>query len=219
MDVKIDTIIRSPRKTIALQIEDGKIVVKAPYLAPRFVIDRFVRKHQEWIIKAKAKLQLEAHHIKQYKDGEEFLFLGEIYHFTIGNYKTIQLKDTSLYFPKFLLFRVKKELESWYKEQALKYLIARVEHYAERMQVSYNGVSIADTKSRWGACSPDNRLEFSWRLIMAPLSVFDSVVVHELAHTLVKNHSGAFWRHVFRVKPGYKAYRQWLNHNSRKLVV
>ena len=155
--------------------------------------------------------------IKQYQDGEEFLYLGEKYPLKIGKYTRVSVTDHTLHFPQAVLFRAKKEMENWYREEALIHITKRVEWYAKRMGVNYVSVSVADTKSRWGACTHDNRLQFNWRLIMTPHAVLDSVVVHELAHTVVKNHSQDFWFHVRKVMPGYAAHRAWINHHQTEL--
>jgi predicted metal-dependent hydrolase len=155
--------------------------------------------------------------IKHYRDGEEFLFLGERYKLKIGNFTQIVISGSSLHFPRVVLFRAKKELDNWYRQQALTHITQRAEWYAARMQVKYASLSFADTKSRWGACTHDNRLQFNWRLIMTPHAVLDSVVVHELAHTLEKNHSKEFWFHVRKVMPGYSAHRAWINHHQDEL--
>ncbi|HUD44012.1 MAG TPA: SprT family zinc-dependent metalloprotease [Patescibacteria group bacterium] len=155
----------------------------------------------------------------KFQDGKEFLYLGEKYKLKIDNYKTININEGFLCFPQFMSFRIEKELDKWYRDNALEHIAQRVQYYAKRMNVEYLNISIADTKSRWGACTHDNRLQFNWRLIMTPHAVLDSVVVHELAHTLEKNHSRNFWIHVRKVLPGYTAYRQWLNHNGNKLVI
>ncbi len=157
--------------------------------------------------------------VKKYINGETFLYLGEPYTLTIGNYKAIEFKNNLLLFPQFLLFRAQKELEIWYKREALQHINKKAEWYALRMGVKYLSISVADTKSRWGACDPQNRLQFNWRLIMTPHAVLDSVVVHELAHIHERNHSLAFWLHVRRVMPGYKAHRAWINYNQEKLVI
>lgn len=148
---------------------------------------------------------------------KKLLYLGEEYTVKPEHVTKIFIQHSFLYFPQALLFRFHKELENWYKQQASTYITTRVAWYAARMHVKYLSVSIADTKSRWGACSHDNRLQFNWRLIMTPHAVLDSVVVHELAHTLEKNHSTKFWIHVHKVMPGYTAHRQWLNHHGDKL--
>ncbi len=157
--------------------------------------------------------------IKKYIEGEEFLFLGEQRKLMFGNYKSIHILNNFLFFPQFLKFRVQKELKVWYLQQSLQHIKKRVEYYAYRMNVNYGSVSVVDTKSRWGACTHDNRLQFNWRLIMVPPAVLDSVVVHELAHTMVKNHSQNFWIQVRKVMPGYSAHRAWINHHQDELVI
>lgn len=69
---------------------------------------------------------------------------------------------------------------------------------------------LRDTRGRWGSCSSDGRLMFSWRLAMAPPPVLDYVAAHEVAHLAEMNHSPAFWTVVRRLYPGYEAPRRWL---------
>ncbi len=77
-------------------------------------------------------------------------------------------------------------------------------------------VNVRDTKSRWGSCSGRGSLSFSWRLILAPDSVIDYVVAHEVAHLAEMNHGPRFWRLVERLSPGSTAPRAWLKqHRSR----
>ncbi len=75
------------------------------------------------------------------------------------------------------------------------------------------------TKSQWGSCTHDNKLQFSWRLIMTPITVLNYVVIHELAHTTQKNHSRAFWDVVRRHCPSYNRQRKWLKEHGNSLVV
>ena len=77
-------------------------------------------------------------------------------------------------------------------------------------------VTVRDTKSRWGSCSGQGSLSFSWRLILAPDPVIDYVVAHEVAHLAEMNHGPRFWRLVERLSPGSAAPRAWLKqHRSR----
>ena len=101
-----------------------------------------------------------------------------------------------------------------YKKRAQGIIARRVAHYAGIMDVDYNRITIRDQKSRWGSCSSDRNLNFSWRLILMPVEVMDYVVVHELAHLKEMNHSNAFWAEVERVLPDYKEQRQWLKDNG-----
>ena len=96
-------------------------------------------------------------------------------------------------------------------KQARILITQRVEHYAPIIGVSYNRIAIKDTKTRWGSCSRDGNLNFSFRLVLEPLELLDYVVVHELCHRLHMNHSKEFWREVERVIPDYKERRRRLN--------
>ena len=106
-----------------------------------------------------------------------------------------------------------------YKEKALKKISERVEFYAQKEGYSYGKVRITSAKKRWGSCSATNDLNFTWRLFLAPDSVLDYVVVHELAHTIHKNHSKAFWNEVERVLPNWKKQRQWLRDKGFTLTM
>ncbi len=213
------TLIRAHRSSISLQItSSGEIIVKAPYLIPSFLINNFLMDKYDWIQK---RLQHGHAHTKrkhQYLDGEEFMYLGNIVKLRFGNFREISVTDT-LNFPQFLSFRVKKELENWYMTQAKKLIQNRVVYHAKLMGTTYKKIFFSDTSSKWGSCSPDNTLQFNWRLIMAPILVIDYVVVHELVHTWEKNHGNEFWRLVAQYKPAYKQYRKWLNEHSGRLSI
>ena len=101
-----------------------------------------------------------------------------------------------------------------YKKRARGIISRRAAHYANIMGVSYGQISIRDQKSRWGSCSAEGNLNFSWRLILMPIEVMDYVVVHELAHLKELNHSPAFWAEVEAVMPDYKEQRKWLKENG-----
>lgn len=148
-----------------------------------------------------------------------FLYLGKEYILHIGNHTKIALYENRLLFPQVLLFRLEKEITTWYLQQARKVIGNQVTFYAKEMKTTYASLKFSDTTSQWGSCSRDNNLQFSWRLIMAPLLVLNYVVIHELTHTLEKNHSSNFWSKVRFHNPSYKQQIKWLQKygNSLKL--
>jgi predicted metal-dependent hydrolase len=103
---------------------------------------------------------------------------------------------------------------NWYKEKAYEKISERVEWYAKKRGFVYNKINITDANQRWGSCSPKGNLNFSWRLIMAPLSVVDYVVVHELVHLEERNHTKFFWTKVKMLIPEYEKYKKWLKENG-----
>lgn len=89
--------------------------------------------------------------------------------------------------------------------------------YAQAFERNFGKITLRDTRSRWGSCTSQGNLMYSWRLIMAPPEVLDYVAAHEVAHLLEMNHSARFWARVEQVMPGYKTPRRWLKQNGATL--
>ena len=81
---------------------------------------------------------------------------------------------------------------------------------AKRMGVSARSVGVSSAKGRWGSCSANGGIRYTFRLVYAPVEVIEYVVVHELCHLKVRNHSKAFWREVENALPDYQKKRAWL---------
>jgi predicted metal-dependent hydrolase len=92
------------------------------------------------------------------------------------------------------------------------------EREADRLGLEYTGISVRDTRSRWGSCSARGALSFSWRLVLAPAEVLEYVVVHELCHLRVHDHSPRFWRYLAQARPGYEVERRWLDEHGWELL-
>jgi len=105
----------------------------------------------------------------------------------------------------------------WYKERAGEVISRRVQEYAQKYNFMPRQVKINSARTRWGSCSSNGTLNFTWRLVMAPLEVIDYVVIHELSHLRVRDHSRKFWKVVEAVDPEYKKKRKWLRENGDKL--
>ncbi len=111
----------------------------------------------------------------------------------------------------------KNILLSWLKLEAKIILIKRVEELAKQFGFEYFRITIKDQSSVWGSCSSKKNLNFSWRLILAPVEVMDYVIIHELCHLAQMNHSRNFWALVEKYMPDYKAHRKWLDKNGKSL--
>jgi predicted metal-dependent hydrolase len=85
--------------------------------------------------------------------------------------------------------------------------------------IKYKSVRVSAATRRWGSCGVNGTLNFTWRLVMAPLRVIDSVVVHELAHIEFRNHAKDFWATVRMIMPDYDQQRKWLEEHKRLLEV
>ncbi len=220
MNIQIDKLIRAKRRTVALIIErDGTLTVRAPMRAPKYLIDQFIQQKADWIVRAQEKIKsARLPPTKLYQDGEKFLYLGASY-----DLKLVAAQRAALQFDNGFTLRhnARNKAEAlftrWYKERAFEIIAERVKQYARQFEFAPKRVKISSAKTRWGSCSHDGSLNFTWRLVMAPLDVIDYVVLHELAHLRVKNHSPKFWKAVEEIFPEYKKQRKWLRENGERL--
>ncbi|WP_264211193.1 M48 family metallopeptidase [Leisingera thetidis] len=108
-------------------------------------------------------------------------------------------------------------LQRYLKELARNRLAEASDFYAARLGRGYSRLTLRDTRSRWGSCTADGGLMYSWRLILAPPAVLRYVAAHEVAHLQEMNHSPAFWAVVERLYGRYEAPRGWLRENGASL--
>ena len=109
---------------------------------------------------------------------------------------------------------IRSLLEHWYRSLAEKRLGEKTVRLAGVIGVNPASVTVKNYKSRWGSCSTKGDISYNWRIILAPHSIVDYVVVHELCHMLEHNHSSKYWKHVERHVPNWRECRQWLKHNE-----
>ena len=105
-------------------------------------------------------------------------------------------------------------LKGWLKARARDRLVEASDRHAARLGRRYARITLRDTRSRWGSCTADGGLMFSWRLILCPPEVLDYVAAHEVAHLAEMNHSPAFWAVVQRLYGDWQAPRRWLREHG-----
>jgi predicted metal-dependent hydrolase len=222
MTIQIDKIIRSRRKSIYLSVDtDAKLTVKAPLRCSNRAIREAVEKHQDWIIKkmALARSHYKPSNPKKYVSGERFLHLGNEYVLVIADSSNVPLTFDN---NRFVLAAnrtadARQLFIDFYTKEASMVITDRLNLYSGITGIKCRKVNISNAKTRWGSCSYNGNLHFGWNLIMAPMQVIDYVVVHELIHIKVKNHSPEFWHRVSEFIPEYKLCRKWLKENQNLL--
>lgn len=222
MSASVDQVIRSRRKTIAILVQhDGKVIVRAPLRAPERLINAFIESKSGWIEAKKAvALQQVALPSRCFTSGEKFWLLGaQISLRVVENQKMALTLQNEFLLSKKHQIHALAIFEKWYKARALKVLSDRVNFFAAQYGFHYEKIRISSARTRWGSCSSRGVLSFTWRLVMAPLAVVDYVVIHELAHLKIKNHSALFWAEVGSLMPAYKTNRDWLKKNGRLLTL
>ncbi|MGV8050027.1 MAG: M48 family metallopeptidase [Anaerolineaceae bacterium] len=220
---KADEIIYSCRKHLAISVlPGGRVLVRAPLRTSPARIEAFLNEQSDWIDQARVKMSKVALPSApyQFQEGELIWFLGKQYPLHL-----VESVPGSLSFEPgkgFLLergqhARAAKLLTSFYKEETRRRVTTLVKKYAQSEGFRPTGIRITSAKTRWGSCSAKNSLNFSYRLVMTPPDCLEYVVVHELVHTRVRNHSGQFWGQVQQILPDYKQQRRWLKQNGIRL--
>lgn len=220
VNIKINKIERSKRKTVALLVNlDSTLTIKALFYLPTNEIDKVVAKKHNWIIEKVKQAQCKPNPvIREFVNGESFLYLGKSYRLKINNSSRVSLGD-HLFFPKTKKENIREELIDWYKQEATRKLASRVKWYTKKIGINSSYLKLSSAQKRWGSCGRNNVLSFNWRLVMAPLKVLDYVVVHELTHIEHKNHSTKYWTKVRTILPNYKQAKDWLRENGHTLNI
>lgn len=222
MPIQIDTLIRSNRRTVALILErDGSLTVRAPKRTAMRDIQNFIHEKADWIERSREKLKaIVTVPKKEFADGETFLFLGKDYELRLIPHQRQTLHfDSGFTLKASARPRGEAVFTQWYRSQALTIFTERVTYYATLHGFSPKQVKVNSAKTRWGSCSTNGTINFTWRLVMAPIDVIDYVVIHELVHLRIKNHSQKFWQAVAQLCPEYKSHKKWLRDHGEKLTL
>lgn len=110
-----------------------------------------------------------------------------------------------------------RRIGDYLKRLARAELVAAVDRHAAALGVSVGRITVKDTTSRWGSCSANGDLSFSWRLILAPPYVLDYLAAHEVAHRREMNHGPRYWANVERLFPDYERAEAWLKAHGATL--
>jgi predicted metal-dependent hydrolase len=209
-------LIRSKRKTLSLQINnDAELIVRAPNRLSVKKIEQFIDEKSTWINQKIQTVRAKIITQRKYITGEYFLYLGEEFPLIINPKKSHKLDFDGV---NFQTTQANKTIFlAWYKSAFKKIALPRLDYYAKTHQLTYQKVRLKTQKTLWGSCSGVNNINLNYLLIMAPIAVIDYVIVHELAHTIHKNHSPDFWQLVVQILPNYKTSKRWLRENTHRL--
>jgi len=223
------TLIRSRkrRKTMSIIVNrEGQVVVRVPDGVSLSEIEAFVRQKRAWINRKITTFQTGSFPPVPdlFLTGKQVLYLGDAYPLSMDRNVNGDAKDALYWNGE--AFRVvcrepiggKNLLIRWYVRQAEAFLPGRMAQHAERMGVSPKNLRVSSARFRWGSCSTRQCISLSWRLMMAPVAVIDSVIIHELAHLREMNHSTRFWSFVRTYCPEYDRHKRWLNEEGRYLM-
>ncbi len=222
-------IVRSRRATADIIIErDGSILVRAPEWADDAQIESIVQAKQFWIYQSLAEWRdMNATRVlREYKNGEGFLYLGRAYrlHLVTDQAEPLMLKSGRFCLRRDLVDQgevaaAKAAFKDYYVARGRERIPERVAYYAPKAGVRPTWVDVRELGNRWASCSPSGDLAFHWKCMMAPLTILDYIVVHELCHLHHRDHTDAFWNEVDKVLPQYRERKEWLRRSGAGLEV
>lgn len=210
------------RRTIAFTVDENGLSVHAPWKSSQRRIDNAIEEAADWILK---KLEVWSRHETRqltWRDGTELEYLGAPLRLEVIAQPI--LMPAVLVDPARLRVtvadaagetRIRDAVISWYRRHALRNFADRIACYAPLMGVRTSRLALSGAQGRWGSCNAKAEVRLNWRLIQAPQSVIDYVVVHELAHLIEMNHSKRFWRIVERSFAGHLEAREHLDRRGR----
>jgi predicted metal-dependent hydrolase len=218
---------KNRKRTMTILIKpDGTVEMRVPYKTLQRDVDAFFKEKSPWVQKKlmerEKRVEGETAQPKQFITGEIFFYLGERYPLEICNMNGSRAPSLSLSYGMFLLDEksageAQAIFIKWYKKRAKELFAERVYHYSRQLSFFPEDIRITSAQYRYGSCSARNNLSFSWRLMLAPLPVIDYIIIHELTHIKVKNHSKKFWESVGASMPDFRTHKRWLKEHGYSL--
>lgn len=213
------------KKTVSFQVERGLVKVLAPKHLEKVKLDKIIKSKSKWIKNKLSKVdEILPYRKKDYVSGEDFMYLGKHYKLKVikgGKYK-VKLSD------KYLTLtikshtkdeKIKRLLKNWYLENADKYLKEITSELSLKNNLNFKSVKVRNYRSRWGSCSSIGNIFYNWKIIMAPKKVINYIVLHELAHTKIHNHSPKFWIYLKSICEDINYSKKWLIINRNLLEI
>ena len=226
------TLKRSRRNSLGLTVErDGTVIVRAPLDLDHEEIERFVSQKRLWIEQKLAKKAsvMGERPKREFVNGQGFLYLGKSYRLRyienssegkkLKPRRGQQLRLRHGYFELDIKQKAnaRRHFISWYKEKTEDKLKERIPRYDKRIGGQVQKFGVSNLGHRWASYSRNGTIHFNWRSVMAPIWVFDYILVHEMAHMIERPHSKKFWQLVSRVMPDYGEHERWLAENGPEL--
>jgi len=212
VDITLRRSARSKRFSLRVSRLDGRVTLSLPLRAREAEAMAFARSQEGWLRAALARMALPA----AVGIGTVLPVEGRMLEIVPGAGRGVRVEGAALVVPGDPGLAGAR-VAGFLKAQARGRLVAASDHYASALGVRFSGVTLRDTRSRWGSCSAAGGLMYSWRLILAPPTVLSYVAAHEVAHLVQMNHSAAFWAVVAQVYPGWQAERGWLHAQGQAL--
>ena len=227
-------LVRARRRTIGMLVGPDGLEVRAPRWVGLREIEAALQEKADWIVRKLAEVRdLKRRQMEQaidWREGATFPYLGQPVRLSLGPPPAqpdggrsrppcwvVSPGESVLYLglpPQAQTAQVRDAVQSWLMRQARAHFTERLNHFAAQAGVCWTALALSGARTRWGSASADGRIRLNWRLMHLKPALIDYVVVHELSHLKVMNHSPSFWDAVGRVMPDYSTLRKELREHA-----
>jgi predicted metal-dependent hydrolase len=222
--------VRARRRTIGMLVGPDGLEVRAPRWVGMAEIESTLREKSDWIVRKLEEMRQQQAQQAQaqiaWAEGATFPYLGQAVRIRLGPSawsegagavlepgEPLQGKEACLHIGLPMTAtpeQIRDATQAWLMRQARRVFQERLNHFAPQLGVTWTRLSLSSASTRWGSASANGSIRLNWRLIHHRLDVLDYVVVHELSHLQVMDHSPRFWDTVKTVLPDYAQRRATL---------
>lgn len=215
-------ILRSKRKTLALYIKHKKVLVRCPLRASKAEVEEFINSNQAWIesrlyeesLRDKEALRIENRAKIFYRARERTIVFKE------GRKQRVMVVGDQFIIQGHKLTSAKAQIqvEDFLIDKASEYILPRARGLARHLGVEHKitEIKLRKTKSKWGHCTSTGILQYNWLIMLAPYSIIDYMITHEVCHLLHMDHSQRFWNRVTSICPDCDHYISWLKDHEHR---
>jgi predicted metal-dependent hydrolase len=211
IDVTLRNSVRAKRLSLRVSRLDGRVTLTLPKRTPEREGIAFLRSKENWLRGHLVQLRP----ARAVALGSSIQFRGQPLPILASDHSRARITPEAIFVSSSK--PVAAQVKALLRHDARDALAAASDRYVLALGRSYTRLTLRDTRSRWGSCSSQGALMYSWRLIMAPPDVLDYVAAHEVAHLVEMNHSQAFWDVVESICPAYQTHRGWLRNHGDTL--
>jgi predicted metal-dependent hydrolase len=222
----------SNRKTINLTVEDGQVSIVIPKGTDKSTYEPVVHKKASWILKQLADYEEinSCSRELQFRSGEKLPYLGRYYrlqvtkntnyppslHFSKGRFRATIPNELSLEEQRNHLYPL---YMNWVQNKGQHFAEKRIERFTQRLGHAPTSIVVRNMEKRWGSCTPQHKIFLNWHIFLAPVSMVDYVLAHEVAHLKEMNHTHAYWETLRMLIPDYEERKEWLRINGNQLYI
>lgn len=213
---------RSKRKTLALYISHRKVVLRCPLRASGLELEEFVRANQQWIEKRLYEESLRDKEVLRIEKGGKIFYRARELTIVFKEGRKQRILITADQFiiqgHKLNASKASIQVEDFLIDKASEYLLPRAQGLAKHLGVNHKikEIKLRKTKSKWGHCTSAGIIQYNWLIMLAPYSIIDYMITHEVCHLVHMNHSKRYWALVESICPNYQHYVDWLKQQEHR---